>query len=401
MSIWKRITTKQINPELAQELLKKAQQEVENMPPINIIVAGKTGSGKSTLINALFRENIAQTGVGLPITQQLVRLTKENIPLTLYDTRGLELNQEVQQQVQASLLDLIDMQAEMGEREAIHLVYYCINAMGSRIESFEIELIQALAKKVPVILVLTQTIGQENSEFEKYLRGQNLAVKAIIPILAKDYVVKKGNVISAFGLQELIDTTMELIPSEVHRAFINAQQIDLARKVENARRWAKTYVSSAFGIGFIPIPIADATLLIPMQITMLAHLTAIFGISLDISQVVSLLAGIGGTGSATYFGKMIVSSLFKWIPGLGTISGGVVTGMTASTMTIALAYSYIEVMRQITKAEMSGRNLRLRELQQLMNKSFETHLKEVSKFLPDSVREKLLPEWFQDFLTKR
>lgn len=138
-----------------------------------------------------------------------------------------------------------------------------------------------------------------------------------------------------------------------------------------------------------------------MQITMLAHLTAIFGISLDISQVVSLLAGIGGTGSATYFGKMIVSSLFKWIPGLGTISGGVVTGMTASTMTIALAYSYIEVMRQITKAEMSGRNLRLRELQQLMNKSFETHLKEVSKFLPDSVREKLLPEWFQDFLTKR
>ncbi|MCW6662833.1 50S ribosome-binding GTPase [Aerococcaceae bacterium NML190073] len=401
MTLWRKLTGRKINPQLAQDLLSKSQQEVEKMPPINIIVAGKTGSGKSTLINALFRENIAQTGIGQPITQELIRLTKEGVPLTLYDTRGLELNQEVQQQVQADLLSLIATQQDKGEREAIHVVYYCINAMGSRIEPFEIELIQTLATKVPVILVVTQVLGPENREFHRYLVDLKLKVAAVVPVLAKPYVVAKRQVISAFGLQTLIDTTLNIVPSQVHRAFINAQQIDINRKVANARRWAKTYVSSAFGVGFVPIPFADATLLIPMQITMLAHLTAIFGVSLDKAQIVSLLAGIGGTSGTTYIGKIMVGSLFKLMPGLGTVSGGLVTGTTASMLTVALGYSYIEALRHIAKAEAMGRDLRLKEIQQLMNQSLETHLQAVSGLLPENVRETFLPEWLRDFLEKQ
>ncbi|MCW6652346.1 50S ribosome-binding GTPase [Aerococcaceae bacterium NML210727] len=401
MTLWRKLTGRKINPQLAQDLLSKSQQEVEKMPPINIIVAGKTGSGKSTLINALFRENIAQTGIGQPITQELIRLTKEGVPLTLYDTRGLELNQEVQQQVQADLLGLIVTQQDKGEREAIHVVYYCINAMGSRIEPFEIELIQTLATKVHVILVVTQVLGPENREFHRYLVDLKLNVAAVVPVLAKPYVVAKRQVISAFGLQTLIDTTLNIVPSQVHRAFINAQQIDINRKVANARRWAKTYVSSAFGVGFVPIPFADATLLIPMQITMLAHLTAIFGVSLDKAQIVSLLAGIGGTSGTTYIGKIMVGSLFKLMPGLGTVSGGLVTGTTASMLTVALGYSYIEALRHIAKAEAMGRDLRLKEIQQLMNQSLETHLQAVSGLLPENVRETFLPEWLRDFLEKQ
>lgn len=400
MTLWKKLTGRKINPQLAHDLLQKTQQEVEKMPPINIIVAGKTGSGKSTLINALFRDNIAQTGVGQPITQELVRLTKAGVPLTLYDTRGLELSPEVQEQVQADMMHLIDEQQTKGEREAIHLVYYCINAMGSRIEPFEIELIQQLATKVPVILVVTQVLGPENREFQRYLTELNLNVVAVVPVLAKPYVLAKRQVIASFGLQTLIDTTLNVVPSQVHRAFINAQQIDIERKVANARSWAKTYVSSAFGVGFVPIPFADATLLIPMQITMLAHLTAIFGVSLDKAQIISLLAGIGGTGGTTYIGKLIVGSMFKLVPGLGTISGGLVTGATASTLTVALGYSYIEALRHIAKSEAMGGNLRLKEIQQLMNQSFETHLQAVSGLLPESVRDTFLPEWLRDFLAK-
>ena len=47
-----------------------------------------------------------------------------------------------------------------------------------------------------------------------------------------------------------------------------------------------------------------------MQITMLGHITAIFGLSLDKSQILSMIAGIGGTGGATLFGKFLVSSVF-------------------------------------------------------------------------------------------
>ena len=44
------------------------QYREEKLPTANIIVAGITGTGKSTLINAVFGENIAKTGVGRPLS---------------------------------------------------------------------------------------------------------------------------------------------------------------------------------------------------------------------------------------------------------------------------------------------------------------------------------------------
>lgn len=397
MSLWQKMKKRKVNSQLAHDLHAKADNEISKMQPINLMIAGKTGSGKSTLINALFREKIAKTGVGMPITQEIQKLTKEGVPLTLFDTQGLELSVDVQHKVLSSLSDLIKQEKEKGERHQLHLAYYCLNANMSRIESYEIELIRALSEQLPVILVLTQTIGEETAKFEQYLQSMSLPVEAIVPILAKDFRIQKTHTIPAFGLQELIDVTLEVIPSEVHKAFINAQRIDIQLKEESAKSWAKTYISSAFGIGFTPIPIADATLLVPMQITMLGHITAIFGLSLDKSQIVSMIAGIGGTGGATLFGKFLVTSAFKAIPGVGTITGGVISGATASVLTVSLAYSYIEVLKRIALAEMNNQELKLVEIQKLMNQSFKGQLAIVSETLPDTVKTRFVQEWLAHF----
>ena len=400
MSLWNKITQRKANRDIANNLMEKTQQEVDRIEPINILVAGKTGSGKSTLINAVFREKLAETGVGQPITQHVEKITKEGVPLTLYDTKGLELNPEAQHEVLLSLSDLIKSQKEKGPHEAIDIVYYCINSTMARIEPFEIELIEAMAEHVPVLLILTQAIGEKNSDFEKYLNELDMPVQSIIPLLAKTYLIRGEQRIPAYGLQELIDTTLEVVPTEVHKAFINAQQIDLNIKVEHARRWANKYVASAFGVGFSPIPISDATLLVPMQITMLAHITSIFGLSLDKSQIVSIIAGIGGTGGATYFGKILASSAFKLIPGIGTVAGGMISGTTASVLTVALAFSYIEVLRQIAIAEIIGRDMKIKEIQQIMNKNLSEQLDVVYENLPKDIKEKYLPEWLSTFLNQ-
>lgn len=397
MSLWSKMKKRRVNPQLAHDLLAKANSELSNMQPINIMIAGKTGSGKSTLINALFRENIAKTGVGLPITQEVQQLTKEGVPLTLFDTQGLELSAEVQHDVLTSLSNLIKQEKAKGERHQLHLAYYCLNANMSRIESYEIDLLRALAEQLPVIIVLTQAIGEETENFERYLQALDLPVEGIVPILAKDFQLQKNHSIPAFGLQELIDMTLEVIPSQAHKAFINAQRIDIQLKEQSAKSWAKTYVSSAFGVGFTPIPIADATLLVPMQITMLGHITAIFGLSLDKSQLLSMIAGVGGTGGATLFGKFLVSSALKVIPGVGTITGGVISGATASVLTVTLAYSYIEVLKRIALAEISGQDLKLVEIQKLMNQSFKEQLAIVSDTLPASIKTRFIPDWLEQF----
>ena len=45
MSLWNKITQRKANRDVANNLIEKTQQEVDRIEPINILVAGKTGSG--------------------------------------------------------------------------------------------------------------------------------------------------------------------------------------------------------------------------------------------------------------------------------------------------------------------------------------------------------------------
>ena len=400
MNFWQKFNPFKVDTRLAGDLLQQSQSAVSEMPPLNILLVGKTGSGKSTLVNALFREKIADTGVGLPITQGIRKITKEGIPMTLYDTRGLELNTSVQRESMNQLLSLIQQQKAKGEKEAIHLVYYCINASMARIEPQEMALIEALTEQVPVMAILTQAIGEEVTRFKETIQAHLPRVAKVIPVLAQDFVLGQGQRIQAFGLDRVVQESMAVLPDEVQEAFINAQQVDLDLKVKKARSWAHTYISSAFGIGFIPIPIADSALLVPMQITMLAQITSIFGLALDRAQILSIIAGIGGTSGTTLLGKYLASSALKLIPGVGTFKGGVVSGTTAASLTLALAYSYIEVLKQVALADLKGKEFPLKELQTFMNRNFSSQLQAMSQRGGQNKVKEILPDWFESFLDR-
>ena len=155
------------------DLYNKIKEENEKLTPVNIMLIGKTGVGKSTLINNIFREKLAETGIGKPVTKHLRKIIKEGVPITLYDSRGLELSEEIQNIVRADInleLDRIN-QKNSKDEERIHAVWYCINAVSNRIEDFEIKWIEELSERLPVIIVLTQSYTEEAKEFENYMIG--------------------------------------------------------------------------------------------------------------------------------------------------------------------------------------------------------------------------------------
>jgi len=371
--------------DMAQEVLDMTEKELNNLEPVNILLIGKSGVGKSTLINSVFRERLADTGTGKPVTKHLQKISRKDVPITLYDTRGLELNPAVQKEVQDEIHSLIE--ENRGTEDAIHVAYYCIQATSSRIEESEIDMIQAISEKIPVILTLTQAIGEQAAEFHRVLEEMNLPVAAVHSVLAQPYVISEDYTVDAFGLKELIERTFNLIPESVRKAFTNAQQVDIERKVDSAKTWANRYILTTFGVGFVPIPFSDASVLVPMQVALLAHITVIFGVPIDRATILSIVAAVGGTGSATVVGRSVVSNALKFIPGVGTIVGGVISGGTASVVTRALAHSYIQVLKVMSANELTGEKTPTDKLVTLMQKQFKKYIKDNKRDLKESASD--------------
>ena len=76
--------TNEFNSQTAQENVAKKKSK------LNILLLGATGSGKSSLVNAIFGGNIVESGVGKPITQFLEKIEIPNKGITLWDTKGIE-----------------------------------------------------------------------------------------------------------------------------------------------------------------------------------------------------------------------------------------------------------------------------------------------------------------------
>lgn len=159
------------NINLADELYDKIENELGKLKKVKILVLGKTGAGKSTLINALFREDILKTGVGYPMTKNIVKVEKDGVPLTLYDTRGLELDNDSRLEVYKEVANFARELHMKGEDEKLSLIYFCINAQGLRIEKEEEELIRTLSKENKVIIVLTKFFSEEAKDFYDFIKN--------------------------------------------------------------------------------------------------------------------------------------------------------------------------------------------------------------------------------------
>ena len=366
---------------IAQDAINAIAEKIKSLKTLNIIVAGKTGVGKSTLINAVFRDKLAETGLGKPVTDHMRRISKKGVPLTIFDTRGFELGKEVQKQVKQEVVDTISKGlATKDINKAIHCIWYCINTASNRVEPEEIEWLRELSREnqitqVPIIIVLTQSFSKKNADaLRSMLLEENLDVIQIVPVLAEDYEIDDDYVAKSYGLDILIRVMSEALPDELLDTLQNVQIASLAEKKRHAQAAVATATVVAAGEGAAPIPFSDCALLIPTQLGMIASITVIFGFNVNKSILTAFLSSTLGAGGATLLGKTIVTNLVKLIPGAGTIIGGAISAGTAGVLTAALGEAYIGIMELVFKGEMSIDDLSTQKGKDKMITLFKTNL---------------------------
>ena len=310
---------------------------------VNVLIAGRSGVGKSTLINAIFQQNLAETGQGRPVTQNTREISKDGVPLTILDTRGLEMSDfkttlaELEKTVRERCTD-------RDSNRHIHVVWLCVQEDGRRVESAEIDLHNRLSSQVPILTVITKarSDGGFRQEVLKLLPHSHNVVRVRAIAETRD----DGHVLSPMGLETLVDATSQVIPEGKRRAFAAAQIASIGYKKAQAQKIVATAATAAAAAGASPIPFSDAALLAPIQVSMIAGITSVFGLQLSMGTLSTLVASAIGVSGATYAGRTIVVNLIKLIPGVGTVAGGAISAATASTLTIALGETYIAVLAE-------------------------------------------------------
>jgi len=331
----------------------------------NLVIFGKTGVGKSTLINAIFGQDVAQTGIGEPVTRGSSLYLDQVGYLGIVDTQGLEVGKD-NREILSDLNAAIKGMRKMPQSDQLHVAWYCVRGMDRRFEDTEAEFVRRLDELgLPVILVLTQVprrpegaadrespeggVHPEAAELADKIAARGLPIVSGRPFLT----YAKADPFTgqpAYGLTEVLDATFRVAPEGVHGALVVAQEIDQGRKAKEAQRHIAIAAASAAAAAASPIPFSDAAMLVPIQLAMMARIAQIYKIHFDRAA----LMAIASATAATTAGRATFTGLLKMVPGAGTVAGGMIGAGVATSYTYAMGQAWLVVCQRVALGHFGG-----------------------------------------------
>jgi len=365
--------------EFKQQLEKefeKYQQENTILP--NIMVLGKVGVGKSSLINLVFGRDVARVSNTIPETQDFVCYygKDNNSNVNLIDSKGYEINigigknenkfdtaKEAFDNYAAQISKYITSRQD-DTMQRVHLVWYCIAVSEKKVEDLDKEVLRTLINipelKNRIAVVFTKCDDDDINKttinsFRDILKGYKLPMfetsnLADLPLELEDLV--------NWSAESLGEEDYDLMAS-----FWASRKMDLEERKKKAQKIIAAAAATAAAIGVAPIPFADAPILTTAQVAMATNIIKIYGLSGFAEISASLVSSV----VISNIGKSLAGSLLKLIPGVGTAVGGTINGTVAASITTALGLAVSQACYISCKQILNGETPAIEELFSYVN----------------------------------
>ena len=422
------------------------------MKEINIMTIGKSGVGRSTLISVIFGNELVATNIEKSTIYNTYTLPNNH--LTIYDFKIETGNKDVD-----NLYKLIDKQnidvcwycvnaggsrIDPNEINIINniakknkVIIVATQAIGGTTTKEFVKAIESefVDSKIDVIPVMALPKIQESEYGQMKIKEHS-----IDKLVAKSYQLLPKSKREIFITNQKIDIDLKNIDNKIdsdnkadnkntetkttddkktdseinitdnekietktetndnEKAEIKTtidKKVNIEMKISKAKKISYTYSAAVAVSSFQPFPIADAPIMIGIQVGMMAHITNCFDIPISKLDFSSILTGIGTPFIAALVGRAI-TSLWKFIPIIGTLAGGLINASTGAVLTLAIANIYIETLTIALKENMeinekviiNGLKERMKNIDnEIIEKEWQANKNNVSKSDVDEILE--------------
>ncbi|WP_438319009.1 GTPase family protein [Sporosarcina sp. FA9] len=352
--------------------LKNLLEGLKNPRPPRFVLVGRTGVGKSSLINAMSGHYLAEVSDVEIGTKEARRFTYESdgqVYFEVIDTRGIGESETFKIKAEEDLLEVIrDFNPDA-------LLFLQKATERAHIDK-DIEITKRIMKKanveLPLVGIIThidelhpsreknpsqypvekkELIREKKAQLMRIFNEYDLKYSSIIPISSyiewsnttdTPEIKRTMDFDGRYGIEELLDFLESSI--DVRAAIHLGMTIRLNKVAEKiANRFIKVFSAVAATVALSPIIATDIAVLLALQTILLMIVAYLSGRDLEFKTARELLISLGGIGATGFTLRMIAQQGSKFVnlvlPGAGSaISASIASGGTYAIGKAAVAY---------------------------------------------------------------
>ena len=375
---------------LGDKELKSLMDGIDSHRPPRIFLIGRTGVGKSSLINALCGGYVARVSDTTSCTksaQMYQCLDEGRVLMDILDTRGIAESESLNKEVSAE--DMLINQINEFSPDVAIMMLNCTHRDDIVSDVvFMKKVVKEYTKvnnmKLPIVVVVnkcdemapsrlknpdeyTKSKKEKINEIVQYYKGiivkNGLKIEHIIPISSLiDWQTSDGIEIAVeeidnlpqydidnlkiafdgrYNIEELLDILEDAIQDfEAQMGLRMAARLNIVVQ-RIAKHLNKIFTTISIGVAVTPIPTSDIYVLLILQCILVSLIAALSGREITIDTAKEFIFGLSGVAGLGYGLRLVAQQGVKFINGICPGAGSAVSSTIAGTGTNAIGKAAI------------------------------------------------------------